>query len=203
MLFIRDLGKSCGMEVYRVEKSNVWMEVALWTPRWLKISKIFNQNFSNSVSNENEIFSLNWCISKSFCRIWVAEVSKSKSVNKYLESENTQTIEQKAIVWWFVKQEYFLGHPLVQNWPEVNNGSNRSFRCTHFFISNSCMRMLYWDSHMAKKFPVLKPQKLRNLCFFFLLFFYFIFQRFSLGPHEVFSQHSGIPRAKVLWRRLP
>ena len=34
MLFIRDLSKSCGMEVYRVEKSNVWMEVALWTPKW-------------------------------------------------------------------------------------------------------------------------------------------------------------------------
>ena len=36
MLFTRDLSKSCGMEVYRVEKSNVWMEVALWTPKWLK-----------------------------------------------------------------------------------------------------------------------------------------------------------------------
>ena len=36
MLFIRDFSKSCGMEVYRVEKSNVWMEVALWTPKWLK-----------------------------------------------------------------------------------------------------------------------------------------------------------------------
>ena len=34
MLFIRDLSKSCGMEVYRVEKSNVRMEVALWTPKW-------------------------------------------------------------------------------------------------------------------------------------------------------------------------
>ena len=34
MLFIQDLSKSCGMEVYRVEKSNVWMEVALWTPKW-------------------------------------------------------------------------------------------------------------------------------------------------------------------------
>ena len=34
MLFIRDWSKLCGMEVYRVEKSNVWMEVALWTPNW-------------------------------------------------------------------------------------------------------------------------------------------------------------------------
>ena len=33
MLFIRDLRKSSGMEVYRVEKSNVWMEVALRTPK--------------------------------------------------------------------------------------------------------------------------------------------------------------------------
>ena len=33
MLFIRDLSKSCGMEVYRVEKSNVSMEVALWIPK--------------------------------------------------------------------------------------------------------------------------------------------------------------------------
>ena len=34
MLFIRDLSKSCGMEVYRVEKSNVWMDVALRTHKW-------------------------------------------------------------------------------------------------------------------------------------------------------------------------
>ena len=33
MLFIRDLSKSCGMEVYRVEKSNVSMEVALTLSR--------------------------------------------------------------------------------------------------------------------------------------------------------------------------
>ena len=29
MLFTQHLSKSCGMEVYRVEKSNVWMEVAV------------------------------------------------------------------------------------------------------------------------------------------------------------------------------
>ena len=34
MLFMRDLSKSYGMEVYRVEKSNVWMEVTLRTPKW-------------------------------------------------------------------------------------------------------------------------------------------------------------------------
>ena len=34
MLFIWDLSKSCGMEVYRVETSNVWMKVALQTPKW-------------------------------------------------------------------------------------------------------------------------------------------------------------------------
>ena len=33
MFFIQDLSKSCGMEVYRVEKSNVGMEVALQTPK--------------------------------------------------------------------------------------------------------------------------------------------------------------------------
>ena len=33
MLFIRDFSTSCGMEVYRVEKSNVWMEVALRIPK--------------------------------------------------------------------------------------------------------------------------------------------------------------------------
>ena len=40
------------------------------------------------------------CISKSFYRIWEAEVSKSKSMNKELESKSFYTIEQKAIVWW-------------------------------------------------------------------------------------------------------
>ena len=34
MLFIQGLSKSCGMEVYSVEKLNVWMEVALRTPKW-------------------------------------------------------------------------------------------------------------------------------------------------------------------------
>ena len=34
MLLIRDLSKSCRMEVYRVQKSNVWMETALQTPKW-------------------------------------------------------------------------------------------------------------------------------------------------------------------------
>ena len=33
MLFIGDFSKSCGMEVYRVETSDVRMEVALWTPK--------------------------------------------------------------------------------------------------------------------------------------------------------------------------
>ena len=49
-------------------------------------------------------------------------------------------------------------------------------RCKHFFISNSLMRNLYWDSQMAKKLSVLKPQKLRNL--------------------EDFPQHNGFPRAR-------
>ena len=34
MLFIQDLSKSCGMDVYSVEKSNVWMEFTLRTPNW-------------------------------------------------------------------------------------------------------------------------------------------------------------------------
>ena len=28
-----DLSKSCGMGVYRAEKLNVWIEIALWTPK--------------------------------------------------------------------------------------------------------------------------------------------------------------------------
>ena len=43
-----------------------------------------------------------------FYQIWVDEVSKSKSTNRYLESKIFQTIEQNAIVWFFVKQEYFF-----------------------------------------------------------------------------------------------
>ena len=31
ILFIQDLNKSCGIEVYKVEKLTVGMEVALWT----------------------------------------------------------------------------------------------------------------------------------------------------------------------------
>ena len=34
MLFIRDLSKSCGMEMYKVEKSNFWIETALRTRKW-------------------------------------------------------------------------------------------------------------------------------------------------------------------------
>ena len=40
----------------------------------------------------------------------MVEVSKSKSINKYLESTKFLTIEQNAIVWFAVKLEYFLGH---------------------------------------------------------------------------------------------
>ena len=40
-------------------------------------------------------------------------MSKSKSMNKYLESKNFQAIKQKAIFRLFVKTEYFLGHPVV------------------------------------------------------------------------------------------
>ena len=43
----------------------------------------------------------------------MVEVSKSKSVNKYVKSKNFQTIEQTATVWFFVKREYFLGHPVL------------------------------------------------------------------------------------------
>ena len=34
-----------------------------------------------------------------------------------------------------------------------------------FLIRNSFIRNLYWDSQIAKKLSVLKPQRLRNLCF--------------------------------------
>ena len=46
MLLIRDLSKSCGMEVYRIEKSNVWMEVALQTPKWWNDDSKFVKFFS-------------------------------------------------------------------------------------------------------------------------------------------------------------
>ena len=37
----------------------------------------------------------------------------------------------------------------------------------HFFVRNSFIRHLYWDDKIAKKLSVLKPQRLRNLEFFF------------------------------------
>ena len=43
---------------------------------------------------ENEILSLSWCISKSFCQISVVELSKSNSVNKYLECNKILTMRQ-------------------------------------------------------------------------------------------------------------
>ena len=51
-------------------------------------SNLIIQSFSNSASHEIEILSLSWRISKSFHQIWVIEVSKTKSVSKYLESKN-------------------------------------------------------------------------------------------------------------------
>ena len=41
----------------------------------------------------------------------MVEVVKSKYLNKYLEYENIWAIDQKAIVWCFVKREYFFGPP--------------------------------------------------------------------------------------------
>ena len=38
---------------------------------------------------------------------------------------------------------------------------------SHFFIRNSFIRNLYWDGQIAKKLSVLRPQGLRNFCFFF------------------------------------
>ena len=54
---------------------------------YLSFCKIAHPKFSNTASHENEILNLNWCISKNFYRIWEVEVSKSMSMNKYLESK--------------------------------------------------------------------------------------------------------------------
>ena len=45
MLFIRDLSKSCGIEVYRAEKSSFWMEVALQIPKWASDDSRFMEFF--------------------------------------------------------------------------------------------------------------------------------------------------------------
>ena len=44
----------------------------------------------------------------------MVEASKSKSMNKYLESKNFLTIEEKAVSF-FVKQKYFFGAPCSPN----------------------------------------------------------------------------------------
>ena len=38
------------------------------------------------------------CISQSFYRIWVVEVTRSESMNRHSESKNFQATEEKAIV---------------------------------------------------------------------------------------------------------
>ena len=66
-------------------------------------------------------------------------------------------------------------------------------RCKHFFISNSFMRNLYWDSQMSKKLLVLKPQRLRNLCFLLFFLFFSIFGYFHLD-------HSRVPPSTTVSR---
>ena len=41
----------------------------------------------------------------------MVEVSKSKSINKYLESGNISAIEEKATFSWLVREEYFFVSP--------------------------------------------------------------------------------------------
>ena len=44
----------------------------------------------------------------------MVKVSKSKSINRYKESKNILKIQQKAIVLFLVKREYFLRHPVAK-----------------------------------------------------------------------------------------
>ena len=43
----------------------------------------------------------------------MVEVSRSKSINKYLESKSIQTIKQKTIALCIVKRDYFSGTPCM------------------------------------------------------------------------------------------
>ena len=52
----------------------------------LSFTELITQNFPSSSSHENE--TLTWYISKSFYWIRVTEMSKSESINKYIEYEN-------------------------------------------------------------------------------------------------------------------
>ena len=63
---------------------------------------------SKSASLENKTLSLSWHISKSFYRIWLVDVSKSKFINTLSESKYIEVTEQKPIVWCFVKREYLF-----------------------------------------------------------------------------------------------
>ena len=60
--------------------------------------QLITENFPNSAFYEKEILSSSSCISESCYQIWVVDVSKSESINKYLESENILTIKQNVIV---------------------------------------------------------------------------------------------------------
>ena len=60
------------------------------------LQKLITQKSPESASPENEILSLSWCISKSFYRISVVEVSKSKLMNRPPESKDIEAINQKG-----------------------------------------------------------------------------------------------------------
>ena len=55
-----------------------------------------------------------------FYRICELEVSNPKSMNKYLEPKNIQTMELKTIVLWLVKREYFFWSPGIIS-TEIND----------------------------------------------------------------------------------
>ena len=72
--------------------------------------------------------------------------------------------------------EHFLSHCLtggIRAFPRKHPGKQTK---VHLFFQRNCfIRNLYWDSQMAKKLPVLKPCRIRNLDFF-LSFPYYNFE---------------------------
>ena len=80
------------------------------------------------------------------------------------------------------------------------------FLTIHFFIRNSFLRNLYWDSQTAKKLSVLKPQRLRNSQFFHSFSYYNFEDTLTNFDKDLFRKNlsvvqtviaKGIPNLKV------
>ena len=56
-----------------------------------------------------------------------------------------------------------LNVALFSKWSIVIKLSVMFIDSTHFFVRNSFLKNLYWDSQITKKLSVLKPQRLRNI----------------------------------------